>query len=885
MSSTSATSPSRPSRHGRAKSTLTAFKPRPTDDEPLDDLELVRRFDRLTNSRLAKEKSSFHHLYVPDEAESRRPGLVDGVLWLAERIFVGPPPKPHKRQHSGPFTSHLTHEAREPEPESTSEPEPPANEPDEPELDGEEQLLRTSEEQGWQRCPAPDCGHMIELTEGCMRIKCRCGTIFCYGCGEPWKTCSCPLWDTPVADGGYRRSFDETGEELQDWELVGEDEPRVAVVVEQKPSVPEVKIPYYFEEGGITMPGGLFTMVPTRDDTDMIYSIPEAYTANPTNSNFPTPDAAPNSRHDDDLQFSESDANSPTREETTAQSPIGEASSSNQRDADLLGFEEEGDPFQTQAGLTPADLPPRYATFDQGALSGPSFPIPDTSASTSGLGYGHGYGFPTQLDGFEKWDGSPPLDDKKTSLWTEGAGPRTNSPPPDPGLLGADPEGEGDKSILGPSIRRTGTPLSALVDPSDQKKMSSIRGSARKRFSMDGTNGRKDLTEKDPIPRSNSAKVLEKEEDQAKMDEIRQNSKKLAGKAKAEDKPKVAAPAPKPAWAKKSPPAVAPPPSSSPAPKPAWGGKASKTPTPAPQTPARRSPVPDVQGGAADTEENKDEGTPSGVTNKDADPVNPADANPSENKQPVGEGAADGSKTGAENNDEARQEGGGENSGVEVPENPNEGQQDKTEEATLSGMPGDNADPPDSTTPDPSGDGATGDAEGDESKLDEGQATNNTAEESNNAEASDPAGIDTLAAGSTADDATGNSELGPNNGEATNDGNNVDASNPPGATISTTSDTNGAISAQRPEGSDGQAEGDASTTQVGDQGEGLGGTGGNASNPVSPNPDVGTPQSASASSPEIPTKLGGAQGGEGQDEFQPQIIKKKPRGGGRRAKK
>ncbi|KAF4600487.1 hypothetical protein EYR38_005116 [Pleurotus pulmonarius] len=813
MSSTSATSPSRPSRHGRAKSTLTAFKPRPTDDEPLDDLELVRRFDRLTNSRLAKEKSSFHHLYVPDEAESRRPGLVDGVLWLAERIFVGPPPKPHKRQHSGTFTSQLTHETREPEPESTSEPEPPANEPDEPELDGEEQLLRTSEEQ----------------------------------------------------DGGYRRSFDETGEELQDWELVGEDEPRVAVVVEQKPSVPEVKIPYYFEEGGITMPGGLFTMVPTRDDTDIIYSIPEAYTANTTNSNFPPPDAAPNARHDDDLQFSESDVNSPTREETTAQSPIGEASSSNQRDADLLGFEEEGDPFQTQAGLTPADLPPRYATFDQGAFSGPSFPVPDTSASTSGLGYGHGYGFPTQLDGFEKWDGSPPLDDKKASPWTEGAGARTNSPPPDPGLLRADPEGEGDKSILGPSIRRTGTPLSALADPIDQKKMSSIRGSARKRFSMDGTNGRKDLTEKDPIPRSNSAKVLEKEEDQAKMDEIRQNSKKLGGKAKAEDKPKVAAPAPKPAWAKKSPPAVAPPPSSSPAPKPAWGGKASKTPTPASQTPARRSPAPV---GAADAEEDKDEGTPGGVTNKDADPVNPADADPSKNIQLVGEGAADSGKTGAENNDEVHQEGGGENSGVEVPENPNEGQQDKTEEATLSGIPGDNADPPNPTTPDPSGDGATGDqAEGDESKLDEGQATNNTAEESNNAEASDPAGINTFAAGSTADDATGNSELEPNNGGATNDGNNVDASNPP---QTTTLPTDGAASThaagENPESNDNQgqqADGGASATQVGDGSNNPGGLG---SNPTSPNPDnVDTPQTASASSPEISTAGGGGRDGEDQE--------------------
>ncbi|KAF7433623.1 hypothetical protein PC9H_005584 [Pleurotus ostreatus] len=860
MSSTSATSPSRPSRHARAKSTLTAFQPRPTDDEPLDDLELVRRFDRLTNTRLAKEKSSFHHLYVPDETESRRPGLVDGVLWLAERIFVGPPPKPHKRQHSGAFTSHLIDETPEPEPEPTSE---HLDEPDEPELDGEQQLLRTSEEQGWQRCPAPDCGHMIELTEGCMRVKCRCGTMFCYGCGEPWKTCSCPLWDTPVADGGYRPSFDETGEELEDWELVGADAPRVAAVVEQKPSVPEVKIPYYFEEGGITMPGGLFTMVPTRNDTDILYSTREAYTVNTTSLNFPPDDPEPYSQHDD-LRFSDSDANSPALEETAGQSPLGEASSSNQRDADLLGFEDGEDPFQTHDGRTPADLPPRYATFDQGAPLGPSFPMPDTSASTSGLGYGHGYGFPTQHDGFEKWDGTPPLDNKKTSPWVEGAGARTNSPPPDPNLLGADAEGEVDGSILGPSIRRTGTPLMALVDPHDQKKMTNIRGSARKRFSMDGTNGRKDLTEKDPPPRPNSAKVLEKEEDQAKMDKIRQNSKKLAGKAKAEEKPKVAAPAPKAAWGKKSPPAASPPASGSPAPKGPWGTKAN-APTPASQDPAQSSPAPVAQDVVAEIEKDKDKGTPSGVTSTGADPVKPADADTSKDADPVGEGAGSTEPHvgHAGNSGEEHQEDGGENAAVDVPENSNEGTEDKTEDATTSGTSGNNADPPDIMTS--SGDATTGDkAEGDASEPNEGQAT------SNNAEASDPTNTATSTAGGTAEDATEGTEV-PHGGEATGD--NAEASNQPDATTSTNSATDAAISAQaagedtEPNNSQGrQGDGDAPATQVGDQGEGSNNFGGATSNPTSPNPDnVNTPQTASASSPEIPTAGGGGQGEEDQD--------------------
>ncbi|KAK3206066.1 hypothetical protein Dsin_020112 [Dipteronia sinensis] len=49
----------------------------------------------------------------------------------------------------------------------------------------------------WRQCVK--CNHMIELSEGCYHMTCRCGYEFCYNCGAMWKnkkaTCSCPLWD------------------------------------------------------------------------------------------------------------------------------------------------------------------------------------------------------------------------------------------------------------------------------------------------------------------------------------------------------------------------------------------------------------------------------------------------------------------------------------------------------------------------------------------------------------------------------------------------------------------------------------------------------------------------------------------------------------------
>ncbi|KAI5782692.1 hypothetical protein EDC01DRAFT_619065 [Geopyxis carbonaria] len=60
----------------------------------------------------------------------------------------------------------------------------------------DEELLRTLEtaaKQGWQRCT--NCLAVVELTDGCRHITCKCTFQFCYRCGEKWKTCKCSDWD------------------------------------------------------------------------------------------------------------------------------------------------------------------------------------------------------------------------------------------------------------------------------------------------------------------------------------------------------------------------------------------------------------------------------------------------------------------------------------------------------------------------------------------------------------------------------------------------------------------------------------------------------------------------------------------------------------------
>lgn len=61
--------------------------------------------------------------------------------------------------------------------------------------DDTKKVIDMGKEQGWQRCYS--CRAMVQLSEGCNHMKCRCGVEFCYVCGEKWKTCDCPWFNVP----------------------------------------------------------------------------------------------------------------------------------------------------------------------------------------------------------------------------------------------------------------------------------------------------------------------------------------------------------------------------------------------------------------------------------------------------------------------------------------------------------------------------------------------------------------------------------------------------------------------------------------------------------------------------------------------------------------
>lgn len=67
-------------------------------------------------------------------------------------------------------------------------------------------VIDMGKEQGWQRCYS--CKAMVQLSEGCNHMKCRCGVEFCYVCGEKWKTCDCPWFNVP-AEGEARAPWED----------------------------------------------------------------------------------------------------------------------------------------------------------------------------------------------------------------------------------------------------------------------------------------------------------------------------------------------------------------------------------------------------------------------------------------------------------------------------------------------------------------------------------------------------------------------------------------------------------------------------------------------------------------------------------------------------
>ncbi|KAJ8456998.1 hypothetical protein ONZ45_g18494 [Pleurotus djamor] len=440
------------SRHNRAQSQA--------QNDPLDPLEMMRRWNVGESERLAKERSSFHSVYAPDESQ-RRAGLVDGFLWLAERIFVGAPPSIHNSQSSSSSQSADTSADEDGEEE------------EQPVVDAEELLLKTSQEHGWQRCPAPGCGYMIELTEGCMR------------------TCPCPLWDDG-AEEEVRQSYDDDDDP---WEVVESTVPSDKQLHDETSAPPtpvpppppprrEYKIPYFFEEDGITMPGGLFTMVPTREETpyqleeEFIEELPnipnESRALSPASSGF----------GDDALESNADESEMIILDSPLATEPVTEPGS------DLA-----------QSNSPNSERPPRYKTIDP--VRGPAFPVPDPSNSTNFADYGYG----------GLLDGKSPFE-----AYEQGHVDSVDSDPAslEPQPSASDPE----RSLLGPSIRRTGTPKRVMENHQDHETMTTIRRGARAHFSI---GGEQDLFPKDVPPRSES--VLSPPEDQARMDAIRSNVK------------------------------------------------------------------------------------------------------------------------------------------------------------------------------------------------------------------------------------------------------------------------------------------------------------------------------------------------------------------------
>lgn len=54
-----------------------------------------------------------------------------------------------------------------------------------------EQVLKIGEKSGWKRCYK--CRNLVELTQGCTHMTCRCKAQFCYICGGVWdNTVGCP---------------------------------------------------------------------------------------------------------------------------------------------------------------------------------------------------------------------------------------------------------------------------------------------------------------------------------------------------------------------------------------------------------------------------------------------------------------------------------------------------------------------------------------------------------------------------------------------------------------------------------------------------------------------------------------------------------------------
>jgi hypothetical protein len=70
-------------------------------------------------------------------------------------------------------------------------------------------VLQMGENAGWRRCYK--CRNLVELTQGCSHITCRCKAQFCYICGAVWDPAvGCPNYCTGEEELERRRIEEET---------------------------------------------------------------------------------------------------------------------------------------------------------------------------------------------------------------------------------------------------------------------------------------------------------------------------------------------------------------------------------------------------------------------------------------------------------------------------------------------------------------------------------------------------------------------------------------------------------------------------------------------------------------------------------------------------
>jgi IBR domain, a half RING-finger domain len=93
-------------------------------------------------------------------------------------------------------------------------------------------VLQMGENQGWRRCYK--CRNLVELTQGCTHITCRCKAQFCYICGAVWDPLvGCPNFCNGEEELERRRQEEEARAAMEAAEKAAQEAAEAARAAEQ----------------------------------------------------------------------------------------------------------------------------------------------------------------------------------------------------------------------------------------------------------------------------------------------------------------------------------------------------------------------------------------------------------------------------------------------------------------------------------------------------------------------------------------------------------------------------------------------------------------------------------------------------------------------------